>query len=92
MHRCDVPACVNPAHLVVGTQAQNNADRDTKERARHQRGEDHHAARLTADKVREIRRRVVANGEPQAEVAQVFGVTQSTVGRICRREGWAHVG
>ena len=26
LHRCDVPACVNPAHLYVGTQKRNVAD------------------------------------------------------------------
>ena len=31
-HRCDRPGCVNPAHLFVGTSADNHADRDAKGR------------------------------------------------------------
>lgn len=32
MHTCDNPCCVNPQHLVGGTQKQNIADRDAKGR------------------------------------------------------------
>jgi len=32
LHRCDVPSCVNPDHLFLGTRLENNQDRDAKGR------------------------------------------------------------
>lgn len=32
MHKCDQPSCVNPRHLIVGTQRENIADRGRKNR------------------------------------------------------------
>lgn len=41
LHRCDNPACVNPAHLFKGTQKDNALDREAKGRLVHHRGDAH---------------------------------------------------
>lgn len=46
-HRCDNPACVNPAHLEVGTHAENMADMYARGRAVHHRGDAHPARQKT---------------------------------------------
>lgn len=80
-HSCDNPACVNPDHLFLGTQADNLADMARKGR---QGG-----ARLDQEKADEIRRRH-ARGETQTALAAEFGVSQATVWRVVEGRSWRH--
>ncbi len=95
LHRCDNRKCINPAHLFLGTKADNNIDRDTKGRtARGERlamhGEDNHRARLTAKQVTAIRKRA-SSGATQSALAAEYGVHQSLISGIVNRKYWAHV-
>lgn len=83
-HRCDNPPCCNPAHLFLGTHADNMADMSAKGRGRggNREGELNNTAKLTDAQRTEIRMRR-ANGETQSALAREFGVVQSTVSRVC---------
>ncbi len=93
MHSCDVPACVNPAHLRPGTIADNNADMRAKGRASggSTKGTAHHSAKLTDDDVREMRRLYVAGGIGTPRLAVMFGVKQASAWRIVNGLSWRHV-
>lgn len=86
LHRCDNPPCCNPAHLFLGTHADNMADRQAKRRQ--VRGESHGGARLTIEDVVAIRSRYASGDVTQAELGQVFGISHQQVSRIIRREKW----
>lgn len=89
MHKCDTRCCVNPDHLTIGTQADNVRDMVQKGRARTVPllGERNPMAKLTAENVAEIRRRVAA-GEKQKSMCAIFGVSPMTVSRAVRGETW----
>lgn len=53
-------------------------------------GQDHHAARLTDDKVREARA-MRRTGTSFAKIATAFGVTKATVQQAIKGETWRHV-
>jgi hypothetical protein len=84
-HTCDNPPCVNPEHLIVGTDADNIRDRDTRNRTA--RGQRNGGARLSWDEVLEIRNLLDA-GHLQQPLADRFGVGQTTISRIKRRTHW----
>jgi len=88
-HRCDVPACVRPSHLFLGTQSENVADMIAKGRRRGgaPTGERNGSAKLTEAMVRDIRE---ASGTQQA-IAERYGVSQFTVSEIKRGKTWRHV-
>lgn len=78
-NRCDVPQCVRPEHLFLGTQLENLADAISK--ARTTRGSKRKNSKLTEAQVLEIHSRL-ASGEPQSSIARAYGVSQSGISRI----------
>jgi len=93
LHRCDIPQCVRPDHLFLGTHADNMRDMANKGRCKpaSMPGESHPSAKLKANDVIEIRRRYAAGGIRQKDLAFEFGVTQPLVGMIIRRQAWRHL-
>jgi hypothetical protein len=90
-HRCDNPACVNPAHLFVGTQTDNMQDAMKKGRHRPPPlGENHHRAKLTEEKVRLIRK-MRAEGVSQQKIAEFIGTPQTNISAILRGRTWKEV-
>lgn len=79
MHLCDNPACVNPAHLKLGTQVENIKDAVDKGHMR--RGETHPCARLTDADVAFIRSSA-SDAETRRALAAQFGVLPLTVWKI----------
>lgn len=85
MHECDQPSCCNPSHLMLGTHADNNADRDAKRRQC--RGEAHPLSRLSVDDIRAIRTSSL-NGN---QLAKRYGVERNTIYAILRGKTWKDV-
>jgi len=77
--------CVHPGHLRWDTPAGNAADRLIH--GTDCRGEKNVNAKLTVDAVRYIRR--MRGVLLQRELAEMFGVDNSTVGKVQRRNWWA---
>lgn len=91
-HTCDNPPCVNPAHLEPGTHAQNMADMARRNRQRAiRKGELHPEARLAAEQVVEMREQA-ARGAKLRALAEIYGIDESHVAKICRGEKWKSVG
>jgi hypothetical protein len=86
-HQCDDPMCINPAHRVPGTKADNARDRDERQRtARGERGGNH---QLTETQVREIR---ASTGMSAERTAAIYGVDKATVQLIWKGQTWRHLG
>lgn len=105
LHSCDHGPCCNPAHLFLGTQADNNADMVRKGRHSHgathaaasdphfgewARGESNPNARMTQDRVRAMRQ-ARARGATLPDLVRAFGVSKSTAHAIVTGATWRHV-
>ena len=93
-HRCDTPKCVNPAHLFLGTIADNHADMvskrrhphgDSSPRRRHSQsyaiGSKCSWSKLNEDSARAIRK-AFTEGATQQALATRYGVSRSAIWQI----------
>lgn len=80
-HTCDNRWCVNPDHLLQGTDASNANDKTKKGRA---------AKALTPDDIRSIREMFSAGTKIRA-IARSKSVSQATIQQVLRRKTWKHI-
>lgn len=89
-HRCDNPPCCNPAHLELGTQADNNRDMHERGRAVQVRGTEIVQSKLSEEEVREIVE-MRNSGATLCAIAAQYGVAYTTVQSILLGKSWTHI-
>lgn len=89
-HTCDHPKCFNPNHLYLGTQKQNIADAIARNRINRRKGENHSSAKLTEEKVKQIRY-FKSQGLTHKEIAEITGTNILSISGIVNRRTWKHV-
>lgn len=87
-HHCDNRRCCNPAHLFLGTAADNQLDAVRKGRI--PRGRKHWNSKLDEGDIPVVRARL-AEGFSQRQVARMFDVHPGTIQAIADGRTWAHV-
>lgn len=104
-HRCDFPACCNPAHLFLGTNADNFHDAISKGRTRSwgndgsfqshperaNPGERNGRAKLGAAAVIAIRELHATGLYTYIALAAQFGIQPPQCRRIVTRKQWGHI-
>tara|TARA_R110002020_G_scaffold177711_1_gene370454 strand:+ start:157 stop:564 length:408 start_codon:yes stop_codon:yes gene_type:complete len=88
LHRCDNPSCYNTDHLFLGTHRENMQDKKAKGRCSSMPGEKHPQAKLTWEKVRDIRAVEHYHGVNKA-LAKQFDVHHSSISLIRKGKIWA---
>jgi hypothetical protein len=86
-HACDNPPCVNPSHLLSGTNQDNVDDRTARGRNNAPKGEANGHAKLNETMVREIRESPLRS----TELAPLLGVSSSLVRFVRQGKIWRHV-
>ena len=93
-HKCDVPSCVNPDHLFLGTAKDNMQDALNKgklfwkgQKRNFPKGSNHKQAKLTESDVKEIRE----STEPGINLAKRYGVSNNVISRIRLHKIWRHI-
>lgn len=88
-HTCDVPRCVNPEHLFLGTNQDNMQDAARKGRTTI--GERNPRAKLTEEDVIELRSLWEPYQVTFQMLAEVYGVTDSSIRAAVLGVTWKHI-
>ena len=88
LHHCDQPGCINPDHLWLGTDADNNADMRSKGRAVYVNGNRVATSRLNREQALEI----LSSPLRHFELARKFGVTNAAIRQIRMGKNWKYLG
>jgi hypothetical protein len=89
-HKCDVPACINPDHLFLGTDKDNCDDKLRKGREAKVTGEANPRAKLTEHHVNAIIGEL-ASGRTLRSLAEEYGVRINTIHHIKTGRNWRHL-
>jgi hypothetical protein len=87
-HKCDMPSCINPDHLFLGTQAENMRDCSKKGRFPARSGGNTDSNKLTESDILAIRSR---SGDSYSALAAEFGVSKGMISHIVSRRKWGHL-
>lgn len=79
LHKCDVPACVNPVHLFLGTSQDNAKDMMEKGRRRSHAGSHNPNAKMSDEFVAEVRK--VGKIGSYRQMASMYGVSAAQLKR-----------
>jgi len=90
-HHCDNPSCVNPDHLFISDHKGNMADMSGKDRSNPSKGEYNGRAKLCASTVKLARERYSVGGVTHGQLAIIFGVSNSAMGRAIAHKTWRDV-
>ena len=82
-HTCDIPSCVNPNHLFLGTPTENQQDSKRKGRATKA------TFKLDRLKISEIKS-YLNHGYSQKKIANLFNISQSMVSMINTKRTWSN--
>jgi len=91
MHKCDVRNCINPDHLVLGTQQDNIEDMNSKQRRNDAVGVCSSRAKLSEAAVLDIRKQHAAGRHGCPTLAKLFNVAPGTIYAIVARQTWTHI-
>lgn len=91
LHSCDVPCCVNPNHLRLGTQSDNAKDRESRKRGKDNRGSSSASSILNEEQVLQIRSKYNPWKYTIPMLAKEYNISESTIEKIVGRISWKHI-